>query len=446
MSVPSIRRDLLKWTLGALGLGSLVLVGVAYLVTLGEMNEVLDQNLQEVAASVAQYHAGARVDAAVSVPLQPGDRKSDNADLITQIWRPDGTLVFASSTVFRLPFGAVPGARPVQVGEWEWRVYTVVEGDAVIQVAQRTSARHTMAAESASKLLVPLVVLAILLGLLLAVALRRGMRPLDDATVQITRRDALTLEPIDERGMPREMLPMVHAFNDLMHRLADAFETQRRFVADAAHELRSPVAALRLQMQLLDRAADEPARSVAAAQLRLGIDRSQRLVEQLLQLSRSQPDGEALAMEDVRLDELVQSVVAEFDRDAEQRGIDLGARTDRGLSVRSDGYQLRILLNNLVRNALRYPPAGSRVDVVATRRDGRPALQVIDNGPGIDVAERERVFDRFHRGDGALARQADPSGSGLGLAIVKAIAERMGATVSLHSAADGSGLEVRILF
>lgn len=446
MSVPSIRRDLLRWSLGALGIGSFVLVLVAYGVTLGEMNEVLDQNLQEVAASVAQYHAGARIDRPVSVPLQPGDTKSDHADLITQIWRPDGTPVFASSEVFRLPFSVAPGAHQIQVGPWEWRTYTVVQNDAVIQVAQRTSARHQMARESASKLFVPLAVLAVLLGVLLAVALRRGMRPLDEATRQIAQRDALTLAPIDARGMPREILPLVHAFNDLMRRLAEAFETQRRFIADAAHELRSPVAALRLQMQLLDRAADEPARVAAAAQLRLGIDRSQRLVEQLLQLSRSQPEGEALATQEVRLDELVQSVVAEFDPEAERRGIDLGALTDRGLTVRSDAYQLRILLNNLVRNALRYPPAGSRVDVVATRLDGSPALQVIDNGPGIEAGQRERVFDRFHRGDGALARHSDPAGSGLGLAIVKAIADRVGATVSLHSAPGRSGLEVRIVF
>jgi len=446
MNAPSLRGDLLRWSLGALGVGSLVLVLVAYVVTLEEMNEVLDQNLQEVAASVAQYHAGARIDHPVGVALQAGDTTSDHADLITQIWRPNGTLVFASSERFRLPFSVTPGAHQRQVGGWEWRTYTVVESDAVIQVAQRTSARHQMARESASKLVVPLAVLAVLLGVLLAVALRRGMRPLDEATLQMAQRNALTLEPIDERAMPREILPLVRAFNDLMRRLAEAFETQRRFVADAAHELRSPVAALRLQLQLLDRAADDSARAAATAQLRLGIDRSQRLVEQLLQLSRAQPEGETLTMEEVRLDELVQSVVAEFDLEAERRGIDLGARTDRGLTVRSDAYQLRILLNNLVRNALRYPPAGSRVDMVATRLDGRPALLVIDNGPGIEVGERERVFDRFHRGDGALARHSDPSGSGLGLAIVRVIAERTGATVSLHSAPGGTGLEVRVVF
>jgi signal transduction histidine kinase len=446
MSGPSIRRDLLRWSLGALMLGSLVLVLVAYVVTLAEMNEVLDQNLQEVAASVAQYHAGARIDHPVSVPLLPGDKKSDNADLITQIWHPDGTLVFASSDVFRLPFIVTSGAHQMQVGPWEWRIYTVVQSDAVVQVAQRTSARRQMARESASKLFVPLVVLAGLLGVLLAVALRRGMRPLDEATLQIAQRNARTLEPIDERGMPREILPLVRAFNDLMHRLDEAFEMQRRFIADAAHELRTPVAALRLQMQLLDRAADEPARTAAATQLRLGIDRSQRLVEQLLQLSRSQPEGEVLAMEDIRLDELVQSVVAEFDMEAERRGIDLGALTDRGLTVRSDSYQLRILLNNLVRNALRYSPAGSKVDVVATQVEGRPALLVIDNGPGIEADQRERVFERFHRGEGTLARHNDPSGSGLGLAIVKAIAQRTGATVSLDSTPGGGGLEVRIVF
>ncbi|MEB0055901.1 MULTISPECIES: ATP-binding protein [unclassified Variovorax] len=442
----SLRGDLMKWLLGALGFGSLVLVMVAYVVTLGEMNEVLDENLREVAEAVAQYHASAQV-TAKPLPAMPGGQSDDDGDLVSLVWQRDGTPVFSSNPRFALRFTDVPGPGRFEVAGQEWRTYTVVLTDTVVQAAQRTTARHQMAVESASKLFIPLVALIILLAGLIVVALRRGMRPLDEATGQIARRSALSLEPIASENMPREMQPLVAAFNELMQRLSNAFSMQRRFVADAAHELRSPVTALRLQLTLLDRAADAAGRVAASADLRLGIERSERLVEQLLQLSRAQPDVDLHHVERLSLGDLVRSVVAEFHREAVARGIDLGASTTEGISVDGDAMQLRVLLNNLVRNALRYSPDGSRVDVVAAIEEGRPVLRVIDNGPGISATDRDHVFERFRRGSASHVRKGDPAGSGLGLAIVHAIALRHGAIVSLHSSLEVSpGLEVRVTF
>lgn len=167
----------------------------------------------------------------------------------------------------------------------------------------------------------------------------------------------------------------------------------------------------------------------------------------MLQLSSSQPEVELHHVERLSLGDLVRSVVAEFHREASTRGIDLGASVAANTWVNGDAVQLRVLLNNLVRNALRYAPAGSLVDVVAAVDGGRPVLRVIDNGPGIPLADRDSVFERFRRGSGSHVRRGDPSGSGLGLAIVQAIAGRHGAIVSLHSPVDQStGLEVRIAF
>jgi two-component system, OmpR family, sensor kinase len=161
-------------------------------------------------------------------------------------------------------------------------------------------------------------------------------------------------------------------------------------------------------------------------------------------VARSEPDGEITRMEPVELAGLARKVVGKLSVQAEQRGIDLGAAGSTDALIQGDEDQLTVLLNNLVENALRYTPSGGVVDVAVGLRDGRAELRVIDNGPGIPEAERKHVFDRFFRGEGALAQ--DAGGSGLGLAIVRAIAERHGAGLSLHTPPSGRGLEVRIRF
>jgi signal transduction histidine kinase len=225
-----------------------------------------------------------------------------------------------------------------------------------------------------------------------------------------------------------------------------SFSAQRRFLADAAHELRTPVTALRLQLQLLRRSGDETSRERALHELERGIARSQRLIEQLLSVARSEPDGEGRRHEVIDLGELVRLVVADFSARAEQRCIDLGARTEAMVVTQADPDQLQVLLNNLVENALRYTPSGGVVDVEAVMHEGAPMLRVVDNGPGIPDAERERVFDRFYRGEDAQALAPDAGGSGLGLAIVRAIAQGHHAQVSLHTPVSKRGLEVRVVF
>ena len=232
-----------------------------------------------------------------------------------------------------------------------------------------------------------------------------------------------------------------------MGRLSEAMATQQRFIADAAHELRSPATALRLQLQLLQRSSDEPARANALSGLEAGIDRTQHLIEQLLQVARAEHDAEQLGHEAVSLGELARTVVGNASIQADHSHIDLGVTgTAVEVTTCGDRYQLAILLTNLVENALRYTPAGGVVDVGACLHKGQPALFVIDNGPGIPESERERVFDRFHRGEDARVNSRDGGGSGLGLAIVRAIADRHGASVTLHTPASGQGLEVRVVF
>ena len=443
----SIERYLLGWILGALTLGAVLVALVIYLVTLDEMNEVFDADLKNVAQAVASYHHSGHAPDGDGTPTLPQRMDTpDDSDIVTLTWTTDGRRVYASDPGVKVPFTAKEGLSYPQVGAEDWIVYTSVQTKAVVQAAQRVSARREIAGDAAEKAFVSLLGLVVVIGGLLVFALRRGLKALDSAARDVAARSATSLKPIPSDKVPREITPLVSSINGLMSRLSVALATQRRFLADAAHELRTPVTALRLQLQLLKRSSDEAARQEAVAELESGIDRSQHLIEQLLQVARSEPDGEPTRSEALDLGELVRSVVASFSVKAEQRGLDLGANVPASITVQGDGHQLSVLLNNLVENALRYTPEGGVVDVEAAVHDGRPTLRVIDNGSGIPLQERERVFDRFFRGEDARALAHDTGGSGLGLAIVRSIAERHDASVSLHTAASGQGLEVRVVF
>lgn len=441
----SIRRTLLIWILGALSLGALMVALVTYVVTLEEMNEVFDGDLRNVAEAVASYHHAGHheeSDAPLATPARTDD--PDETEIVTLTWTPRGQRVYTSDPRVNLPFTAVEGlSRPVVNGE-EWIVYSSVRPAGVAQAAQRVAARKEMAGESAGKVFPPLVGLVLLIGGLLVFALRRGLQPLDAAAADIARRSATTLDAIGMDDAPAELVPLVDSINGLMQRLGVAFSAQRRFLADAAHELRTPITALRLQLQLLERTTDDQERKRALIELHSGVDRSQRLVQQLLQVARTEPDGEATRLAPLDLSALVRAQVAALSGKAEQAGLDLGADAYEPVLVLGDEPQLGVLLENLIENALRYTPAGGVVDVAARTEAGQPVVRVIDDGPGIPEAERERVFERFHRGESAQSLSRD--GSGLGLAIVKAIAERHGAAVDLRTPVSGRGLEVRVRF
>lgn len=471
----SIERLLLVWVLGALTLGAAALVGVSYSLYLQELGEVFDENLKQVALATAYHHAvttGRLAEGGPGTPAMPASAATRTGselrlpqlpqiydsegefDFITLVWKPDGTLIFTSDPTVAIPFITETGIQHLKRADGEWHVFSIVTPEAIVQAAQRDTSRGILAAEVASKMVLPLAALVVLISALLVFALRRGLRSLDLAAASVAQRTAHSLQPVSPEPMPREIHPLILALNGLMARLSDAFTIQRRFVADAAHELRTPVTALRLQLQLLERARDPAERKTAIDDLKQGVERSQHLIEQLLNLSRYEPD-DVLAEESlpasraaaVDLAALAKDVVGTMSVKAEHRRIDLGAETEGSVFVQGDREELLVLLNNLVENALRYTQEGGVVDVRAAWLEGHPALQVIDNGPGIPRHEQARVFDRFYRGASSSdPRGAEGTGSGLGLAIVKAIAERHRAWVSLHEPAGGKGLEVRVVF
>ncbi len=440
----SIQRTLLWWLAAGLAAGIAIATALIYGQARQEANALFDYQMKQVAAALPSQFAGPMVRPFGAPNGAAGDLLHAEEDVVIHIWDGSGRSLYLSHSHPALPQRAELGFSDVKTEQGEWRIYSVQLGPTVVQIAQPMSARRALAARTALRTVVPLLLLLPLLAWLVWMAVDRGLRPLREIAGEVRARDANMLTPLAQRPMPDEVAPLADALNQLLARLGHAIDTQRAFVADAAHALRTPLAALQLQAQMVQRADGAQARQEAISRLREGLERLTHLVAQLLTLARQEPGAATPPHEPVDLHALALGVVAEMTQAAIDRDIDLGLETGPGEDpppVRGDADALRILLTNLVDNALSYIPAGSRVDVRVTRgADGRSVeLVVADNGPGIPAEERERVFDRFYR-----PADAPTGGSGLGLAIVAEIAQSHAARVVLEDVAPG--LRVRVRF
>ena len=429
----SLRARLLAWLLAGV-----VFVGVAggltvYHNALAQADAFFDYHLRQTALILR--------DQPVEYLLAPQLPSTDAAyDFVVQVWSLDGVRVYLSRPHAVLPEITTLGFATVDTSEGHWRVFGVQAARSVIQVAQPLAVRQQRAAQLAVQTLKPFALLLPVLLIVIWLAVGQALQPLKRLTAQVQARRTEVLEPLPPTPLPEEVQPLVAALNDLLGRLRASLERERAFMADAAHELRTPLTALHLQMGMLARASDESERSAAMETLSAGVQRAIHLVEQLLALARQQPRADTPRVA-VPLAELARACVAELVPLADARHIDLGLATATEVSVRGDPEGLRTLVRNLVDNAVRYTPAGGRVDVRVEAGDAGARLSVSDNGPGIAPADRERVFDRFYRPAGTAT-----SGSGLGLAIVRTIAAAHGASVALADGADGQGLKVTVSF
>jgi two-component system OmpR family sensor kinase len=433
----SIRRTLLVYLL----LGLAAVTGLAtwftYEETREQVGDLFDLQLKQLAYST-------RIDDLVrgrQPSLSPGERPSNLgvSEIVTQIWDRDGVLVYWSRPGPGFPVPAKEGYSNVNQNGREWRIYTHVEGTHALQVAHALDERRKIATEVALRTLLPMIALIPVLGTLIWYAVGAGLAPLDRMSRAVAKRRPDAMAPLAGR-VPHELRPLAESLNALLARLDEALSAQRRFTADAAHELRTPLAALKLQVGLAKRAQDDAQRTAALAELEAGVDRASHLVEQLLAMARLEPESPDRRNEDVDLAALAKESIVARASLAGDKGIDLGLTGTSVATVRGDPAMLAMMIGNLLDNALRYTPAGGRIDVsIASAGDG-VRLSVIDTGPGIAPADRERVFERFHRGS------AHGTGSGLGLSIVRRIATAHGAAVVLGEGADGRGLAVDVRF
>ena len=434
----SMRRTLLLWLSAGLLAAVAVAAALVYLKARDEANALFDYQMRQMAASMPSQLLG---------PLagrRPFGLDVDE-DVVIQIWDRDGLRIYYSHEHPSLPTRIRLGFETVQTERGEWRVYSVQNGAATLQVAQPMSARRALARRMALRTVAPLLLALPLLAWLVWLAVGRSLAPMRRVARELQARDAASTAVIGTEGLPEEIRPLVGALNELLGRLGRVLALQRNFVADAAHELRTPLTALKLQIGLARRAPDDAGREAALRDLERGVDRTAHLVGQLLTLARLEPGAEVpMRRERVDLGEIAAGVVAEREPGAALRGIDLGidlgVDRDAACPVAADPAALAILVGNLVDNAIRHTPEGGTIDL-RVECDGRHASLVVeDTGPGIPEEDLERVFDRFYRGAGGPSE-----GSGLGLAIVRRIADAHGARVSLANRPEG-GLRASVRF
>jgi two-component system sensor histidine kinase QseC len=362
--------------------------------------------------------------------------------LAFQIWD-ENTLLMKSSAAPDIALGiTTSGYSETMISGNPWRVLTRWDGrhEFMIQVAEPLAERESLARHIALKMLLPSLLILPVLALLIWFAVGAGLKPLQRLKQEVRQRTADRLEPVGTGGVPDEVLPLTTALNELFSRLQHAFDSERRFTADAAHELRTPLAALKTQAQVALRATEENERRTALENVLRGVDRATHLLEQLLTLARVDPEAAASGHEPVELRSLAASALADFASLAHDRHIELALEEGLASIINGNPAQLTVLLRNLLDNAVRYTPAGGSVSV-ALRDENGIVLEVRDSGPGIPADERNRVLERFYRVPGSGAE-----GSGLGLSIATRIVELHGARLILENGPAGTGLVVRVIF
>ena len=435
----SIQRKLsFSLSVAILVIGSLAGI-FSFVSAFQEANELQDDTLRQVAALFdRQKLAPHREQVHSQPPIADEETRvvvQHLADSAHVVGLGDG------EPILPLPSNLHDGLQTVEIEGENFRVLVkLTQLGERLAVAQETGVRDENARDSALRTLMPLLVLLPVLLLLVADLVRKMFRPIAQLSADLDARSEEDLQPIAQGGLPIEVRPFAGAINRLLGRVDMSMQAQRRFVADAAHELRSPLTAMSLQAERLAEAEMSAQAHERLAALQRGIERGRDLLEQLLTLAKAQsmPD---LPQSPVSVQGIYRRVLEDLMPLAEAKHIDIGVEGAQDARVLVSELDLVALVKNLVDNAIRYTPDGGRVDLSVAVRKSCAVLQIQDSGPGISTEERTRVFDPFYRTLGT-----DQVGSGLGLSIVKAIADRIGAEVQLAYSDEEkqSGLSVSV--
>jgi two-component system, OmpR family, sensor histidine kinase QseC len=443
----SIQARLLLSVLTAVLVISLSTSWLAYQRAVHEVDELVDAQLtQYVLIMLTLSHASDDDDDEVTPPHIHGHQYASR--LLFQIWHReqdhDELLARSPDTPGDWPNGiAREGFSEVRLGEHTWRAFAASDDDdeqlawAALDLDIRDELARDIAIDNLRPYLFGLPLLAVVLWL----AIRRGLAPLHQLEAELANRSPARLDALPEDRLPRELAPLVRTMNTLFDRVRRAFDNERRFTSDAAHELRTPLAALRMQMQVAQRTADDTERQSALTKALRGTDRMTHLVAQLLALARLESTEAAGEMAVLDLSDLTAEAVAELESMAATKEIGLLARLDSVPAQAGNPALLRVLIRNLLDNALRYTPAQGRVEVNLLAHAGHTVLRIADNGTGVVTHEREKLGRRFNR-----FGPKTEEGVGLGLSIVRRIVELHGATLRFGDGLDGVGLSVEVIF
>lgn len=426
----SLRRTALIYVTILLSVVGLAASAVAYGYAHNAATEFLDGQLRQIA-----LNAGPGVPA-TDAPAE-ADQDPEDQFAVT-IWDADGRLVHASLPSAHIPRQIRPGFSNAEAGGEQWRVYTTGDGKCTVQVAQRDVVREEIARTAAFGAAAPVLIAIPLAWLVVGWAMNRVLAGLNALAIELAQRSVSATAPIALDGVPAEVVPLARSMNDLITRLHDAIEAQRRFVSDAAHQLRTPLAGMQIQVENLSRETPGPQRGAATA-LSRGVGRASALVNQLLHLARLE-ESDAGRNEMADVNSLLLECVADHAALADGKRVDLEVKIGCQAHCRGAPEEVRALFSSLIDNAVRYTPAGGRIDVSIQRRDGRFAVEISNTGAGLPKGAEARVFDRFFR---AAPRGAE--GAGLGLAIARRVAERHAFGLAVENRVDGaSGVVARV--
>jgi two-component system OmpR family sensor kinase/two-component system sensor histidine kinase QseC len=430
----SLRKQLMVWLLPLYVVAAVVAATVTYYMYGNMVSFFMDNQLRLFADS----HAASSGSVPALKPLT-AHNVLEKGDMVVQIWDRGHRLVTSSWPELALERQPAQGYSDVTIGDSRWRVYTMQSPDRTVQSAQSLRFRRHLVKSQAFQAGLPVLLMIPLSGIFLWFGMRPAVRRLELISQAATKQDEHRLSDLPAEHAPCEIQPLVLAVNTLLARLRNAFTSQRRFVQDAAHELRTPITAMSLQLENLKARMPDAAAAGHLTQLEAGLARTKRLVEQLLRLARQESPRLANPQVAIQLDGLLKSSIADFMPLADRRSIDLGYAADIDATVHANEDELRSLIHNLLDNALRYTPPGGIVDVTLHRDTGVVMVEITDNGSGIPSELLPRVFDRFFRIEGA-----ETEGSGLGLAIAKNAAERNRIGLELSNRVDCSGLIARL--
>ena len=431
----SVKSQLRLWVLGLLIVVGFMTAATSFWYTRAEMEGFLDHQLRQFAVNLGPAGQTPSPITDDSVPHDVED------DLNVQVWDSVGTALRLSIHENDIPRQTVTGFTNIKVQSVGWRTYTVVTVKQTVQVSQQLAVRQELEQDAALRALIPIGIIIPLAWLLLGVVINRVLGGLDRVVVRLAQQTPGNPAQIPDSDVPAEIRPMVRAMNDLLQRLQQTLAAQKRFMADAAHELRTPITALQLQITNLrqgDGAASAPNR---LDDLDRGIRRASSLINQLLKVARYQLEDTKKDLRSVDLVDLVKTVIGDVLPIADHRGQDLGLVRADAVLVLGEADDLRVLIGNLVENAVRHTPEGGIIDIAIKSEGGLATIEIKDTGPGISAEKIERVFEPFFR-----AAAPTVEGSGLGLSIAARIAERYGIKVDLVNRTDRSGLIARIIF
>ena len=442
----SIRSHLLILQASALIITALVVSLMTFRLAWNGFNNVRDLGLEQIAETVLRHDASldgqSSPEPEVAPDVVPEDQE-DEDHFVSQIWTREGHLLFSSWAQVGPPMHSA-GHHIVTWHGQSWRLFAVEKDDRVVQIAVTTAIRRQHFYDLVRWLTLPLLLLVLLLGFFIRQAIINALRPLEDLRSEVSQRGGQQLHAIPIEGLPTEVVALTRTLNDLLDRLDVLLNAQKRFIADAAHELNTPLAAIRLQAQLLRRV-PEAERDTALDELDQGIARACRMAQQLLEQARFDPEVRIYSVAPVALDSLLHEAASAFQGMADARNITLTLNIPPASSdivIQGDAHALRTMLDNLIENALRYAGQGAHASLSLHAEAECAIIRVADSGPGIAPEERQRALERFVRLNEKSSPQA-AHGSGLGLSIAQSVVVAHQGQMHLGQSQWG-GLEVSI--